>query len=523
MSIIHRSPLPTVEIPAISIGEYVFGEWGARGTRLALIDGSSGRSLTFAELAAAVARFAGGLAALGIGPGKTVAVMAPNLPEYAIVFHGVTATGACLTTLNPASTHSEVRHQLLDSGACMLVTVPTVLAVARAACQGTALRTTVVIGATGQVEMTAGNEELDFADLLRAPPLSPRDIDPDSIAVLPYSSGTTGLPKGVMLSHRNLVANLVQMEHHLGLGDDEVMVAVLPFFHIYGMQVILNDGLRRGSTLVTMPRFDLAQFLGLVQQYRATRLLLVPPIILALAKHPLVADFDLSSVRSILSGAAPLGAELSRAATQRLGIPVVQGYGMTEMSPVSHACRFDAPRDGLIGILIANAEARVVDPVSGEDLGVDADGELWIRGPMVMQGYHANPAASADTLDADGWLHTGDVGHVDADGYWYLVDRLKELIKVSAFQVAPARLEALLLDHPAVADAAVIGVADEVCGEIPKAFVVLRPGAHVAAEDLQQHIAAQVATYERIRLVEFVDAIPKSPSGKILRRLLRTR
>ncbi len=523
MSIIHRSPLSAVDIPALSIGEYVFCNRGERGARVALIDGASGRSLTFDELVDAIARLAGGLAALGIGPGSTVALMAPNLPEYAIVFHAVTATGACLTTLNPASTESEVRHQLKDAGACMLITLPAVWAVARAACGGTDVRRTVLIGAAGQVTAAADGELLDFAELLRSPPLPPRRLDPQAIAVLPYSSGTTGLPKGVMLSHRNLVANLAQMEHHLGLGDDEVMIAVLPFFHIYGMQVIMNDGLRRGTTLVTMPRFELAQFLGLVQRYRATRLLLVPPIILALAKHPLVADFDLSSVRSILSGAAPLGAELSRAAANRLGVPVVQGYGMTEMSPVSHACRFDAPRDGSIGILIANAEARVVDPVSGEDLGVDADGELWIRGPMVMQGYHANAAASASTLDGDGWLHTGDIGHVDADGYWYLVDRLKELIKVSAFQVAPARLEALLLAHPAVADAAVIGVADEVCGEIPKAFVVLRPGEQVTAERLQQHVADQVATYERIRLVEFVDVIPKSPSGKILRRLLRAR
>jgi acyl-CoA synthetase (AMP-forming)/AMP-acid ligase II len=523
VSIIHRSPLPQVAVPDLGIGDYVLGDLGARARRVAMIEGSSGRSLSYAELADAVRRVAGGLAALGIGPGSTVALMAPNLPEYAIVFHAVAATGACLTTLNPLSTESEVRHQLADSGACLLVTVPAVLAVTRAASAGTAVSATVLIGAADQEAVPAGTQSLAFGDLLRAAPLPPRRIDPDAIAVLPYSSGTTGLPKGVMLSHRNLVANIAQMERHLGLGDDEVMIAVLPFFHIYGMQVIMNDGLRRGATLITMPRFDLAQFLGLVQQHRVTRLLLVPPIILALAKHPLVDDFDLSSVRSILSGAAPLGAELSRATSRRLGIPVVQGYGMTEMSPVSHACRFDAPRDGSIGILVANAEARIVDPASGEDLGLNADGELWIRGPMVMQGYHANPEASAATLDADGWLHTGDIGHVDAGGYWYLVDRLKELIKVSAFQVAPARLEALLLDHPAVADAAVIGIADEACGEIPKAFVVLRPGMQVDAVTLQDHVAAQVASYERIRLLEFVDAIPKSPSGKILRRLLRGR
>jgi len=324
-----------------------------------------------------------------------------------------------------------------------------------------------------------------------------------------------------MLTHRNLVANLVQVERHLVMDDHEVMMAVLPFFHIYGMQIIMNDGLSRGATLVTMPRFDLVQYLSLIQEHRATRLFVVPPMVLALARQPIVDDYDLSSVRTLFSGAAPLGAELAEEAHRRIGARAMQGYGMTEMSPVSHACRFDDDRPGSIGILAASTEARVVDPATGEDLGVGEDGEIWVRGPQVMPGYLNNPEATASTIDPEGWLHTGDIGHVDAEGYWYVVDRLKELIKVKGFQVAPAELEALLLTHPAVADCAVVGIPDEEAGEIPKAFVALIPGAECSAAAIQEFVAGHVAHYKQVRVVEFVDAIPKSPSGKILRRMLR--
>jgi 4-coumarate--CoA ligase len=244
-------------------------------------------------------------------------------------------------------------------------------------------------------------------------------------------------------------------------------------------------------------------------------------MVLALAKHPIVDDYDLSSVKSLFSGAAPLGPELAEEAHRRIGASTAQGYGMTELSPVSHACRLGDHRPGSIGILVANAEARVVDPETGEDLGVGEDGEIWCRGPMVMRGYLNRPDATAETIDDDGWLHTGDIGHVDPDGYWYVVDRLKELIKVKGFQVPPAELEALLITHPAVADCAVVGIPDVESGEVPKAFVVLAAGAECPPTDLQEFVAGHVASYKQLRVVEFVDAIPKSPSGKILRRLLR--
>jgi 4-coumarate--CoA ligase len=326
-----------------------------------------------------------------------------------------------------------------------------------------------------------------------------------------------------MLTHANLVANLAQGEYFTTLDEDEVIVAVLPFFHIYGMQILMNGVLFNGATTVTMPRFDLAEFLKIVEDYKVTRLYLVPPVILALAKHPMVDQYDMSSVKQIFSGAAPLGGEIEAEAAERVGAEVVQGYGLTETSPVTHATQPGKGRSGSIGFVISNTEARVVDPETGSDLGVGDEGEIWIKGPQVMHGYLNNPEATRATIDDDGWLHTGDIGRVDEDGYWYITDRLKELIKYKGFQVAPAELEALLLTHPAVADSAVIPIPDTESGEVPKAFVVLKPDQEASAEEIMEFVSGHVATYKQIRAVEFIDEIPKSLSGKILRRVLRDR
>ena len=262
----------------------------------------------------------------------------------------------------------------------------------------------------------------------------------EHVVVLPYSSGTTGLPKGVMLTHRNLVANIAQMEHTFTPADDEVALAVLPFFHIYGMQVLMNLLLAFGVRVVTMPRFDMVQALELVQSQRITRFFAVPPMVLGLAKHPVVDDYDLSSIKQIFSGAAPLGADLAAAAAARVGCEVVQGYGMTELSPVSHCTPEGQFRPGTSGVTVSNTEIRIIDPSSGEDLGVGGRGELLVRGPQVMKGYLNNPEATAETLDADGWLHTGDVAVLDDEDHVSIVDRIKELIKYKAFQVPPAEL-----------------------------------------------------------------------------------
>jgi acyl-CoA synthetase (AMP-forming)/AMP-acid ligase II len=318
-----------------------------------------------------------------------------------------------------------------------------------------------------------------------------------------------------MLTHRNLLANLVQADAVEEV-DFKALVGVLPFFHIYGMVVILNFGLMRGATIVTLPRFELEPFLKVLQDWPITLAHIVPPIAVALAKHPLVDRYDLRHVHTLFSGAAPLGVALTDAIRQRLGMTVKQGYGMTETSPVTHYT--DIPRDGTAGRLVGSTECRIVDVASGLDASRGQPGEVWIRGPQVMKGYLNNPEATARTLDAEGWLRTGDIGVIDEDGYLTIVDRLKELIKVKGYQVAPAELEALLLEHPRVADAAVIPVPDDECGEVPKAIIVSR-GA-LTAEEVIAYVQPQVAHYKRIRHVAFVEAIPKSASGKILRRVL---
>jgi acyl-CoA synthetase (AMP-forming)/AMP-acid ligase II len=506
---------PAPEIPDLDITSFVLERAAAHADEAALIDGPTGRTITYGQLDALSAALAGALAARGIGKGDEVCIYMPNLPEYAVIFHGVCRAGGVNTTANPLYTSQELNHQLNDSGAKLLFTVPPFLKTAREAIAGTDVGEIVLVGADGSEEGAT-----DVMELLGAGASPPEvEIDPAAdLAVLPYSSGTTGLPKGVMLTHRNLVANILQCDGLLPIGSDDVLIGVLPFFHIYGMTVIMNMGLHSGATVVTMPRFDLEQFLGLIEQHRVSTAYVVPPIALALAKHPLVGEHDLSSLRVIMSGAAPLGPELTDQVAARLSVPVTQGYGMTELSPVTHLCPLDRIKPGSIGLPVPGTETRIVDPETGED----ADrGELWIRGPQVMAGYLNNDEATAETITEDGWLRTGDVAEADDEGFLTIVDRLKELIKYKGFQVPPAELEAVLIAHPAVSDCAVIGVPDEEAGELPKGFVVIADGAEASDEELLDHVAEQVSPQKRLRLIERVEAIPKSASGKILRRELR--
>ncbi len=514
---IQTSTEQSVEIPETDISSFVLGEAAARGDRDALVDGPSGRTLSYAALAEQVGELAAGLAARGMGKGDVVAIYMPNQPEYALVFHGVCTAGAVNTTVNPLYTARELAFQLRDSGARMLVTVPPFLDIARKAAEE--------VGGVELVVVGDADGASPLSELIESGAEPPEvEIDPGrDLAVLPYSSGTTGMPKGVMLTHRNLIANVNQTNAFLRVGPEDVLIGVLPFFHIYGMTVIMNLALHAGARIVTMPRFELEQFLDLIEAHSVTHIFIVPPIALALAKHPAVEGRDLSTLRVTMSGAAPLGAELAGQVSERIGGVVMQGYGLTETSPVTHGNPIDPQRvkPGTIGPPVPETECRLVDPESGEDLGVGERGELWIRGPQVMSGYLNNPEATAATVDEDGWLHTGDVAVVDEDGYFQIVDRLKELIKYKGFQVPPAELEALLISHPAIADAAVIGVPDEEAGELPKAFVVA--GDEVGDEELLEFVAERVAPQKRVRLIERVEEIPKSPSGKILRRVLAER
>src|SRR4051794_23599070 len=477
LSVALASRFPDVEIPDVSVPEFVLAAGRDRPDAPALIDGLKGDVITHGELNAYVDRVAANLHARGLGKGDVVAVFCPNTPWYPVVFHGIAAAGCVMSPINSLYTPDEIAFQLKDSGAKMLITISLFLDRAKEAAEKSPVNEIIVLdGAEGHANL--------FDLLGEDAPSVQVDIDPaNDLVTLPYSSGTTGLPKGVMLTHRNLVANVTQCRPLINLGEDERIIAVLPFFHIYGLTVLMNQGLAWGGAVVTLPRFDLEDFLRTIQEHKITRAFVAPPILLALAKHPVVDQYDLSSLTSILSGAAPLDADLAQAAQDRLrkgaadGVTVAQGYGMTELSPVSHttpdpenlpAGLTEVPK-GSVGLAIPNTECRLVSPETGTDAAPGESGELWVRGPQVMKGYLNNAQATADTLDDEGWLHTGDVAVVDENGIYTVVDRVKELIKYKGYQVAPAELEAVLIGNPEIADAAVIGVKDEATGEeLPK-------------------------------------------------------
>lgn len=520
-----RSGSPDVVIPDVPFFEYVLRHAARLGDKPAMVDGPSGRTLTYAQLAGGAKRVAAGLAARGFGKGDVFGIYSPNLPEYALAFLGVTMAGGINTTANPLYTAEELAKQLQDCKAKFLVTVPPFLDKALAAAKAAGVKEVFVFGeAPGATP---------FAELMKAGDTPPAvKIDPNKdLAVLPYSSGTTGLPKGVILTHHNLVANLCQcegMQNWQCLDENDQVIAVLPYFHIYGMVVIQALGLARGATIISMPKFDMIEFLEIVQKYKITVLPLVPPIVLGLVKHPAVANYDLKSVRLIFCGAAPLGEEIARAAAEKLKCPVVQGYGMTEASPVTHLgpTHNEPWKPGSAGRVVPNTEVKVVAIAGDQEVAQGKDGELWIRGPQIMQGYLGKPEETAACLDREGWYHTGDVGYVDEEGFFFIVDRTKELIKYKGLQVAPAELEALLLTHPAVLDVAVVRKKDEEAGEIPKAFVVLKPDEAAKATtgaSIMEWVSGKVAPHKKVRDLEFIDAIPKSASGKILRRLLLDR
>ncbi|MFI6492189.1 4-coumarate--CoA ligase family protein [Streptomyces sp. NPDC050564] len=512
--------VPAVEEP---IHDAVLGRAAERGAAPALVDGVDGTTLTYEQLDRFHRLLAASFADAGVRKGDVLALHSPNTIAFPTAFYAATRAGASVTTVHPLATPEEFAKQLRDSAAAWIVTVSPLLDTARAAAE--------LAGGIREIfvcDQAPGHRSL--IDLLATTAPEPRiDIDPVAdVAALPYSSGTTGIPKGVMLTHRSIATNLAQLVPSMPLGPGDRILAVLPFFHIYGLTALMNAPLRQGATVVVLPRFELDTFLAAIEKHRINVLFVAPPIVLALAKHPAVAQYDLSSLEHVISSAAPLDAKLAQACSQRLGLPPIgQGYGMTELSPCTHLVPLNTPDapPGTVGRLIAGTEMRIVsldDP--DKELGVGEAGEIAIRGPQVMKGYLGRPDATAAMIDPDGWLHTGDVGHVDAEGWLFVVDRVKELIKYKGFQVAPAELEALLLTHPGIADAAVIGTYNEDHNEVPHAYVVRQPSATDLAEgEIMMYVAERVAPYKRVRLVTFVEGVPRAASGKILRRELRGR
>ena len=512
------SPYPPVEAGVTTLHRMVLEAAGRFGDRPALVDGPSGTVVSYRLLAERILGVAAGLAARGLAPGDTLALWAPNLPQRAGVALGAMAAGGTVTAVSPAATERELATQLADAGASVLVTVPSLVPVARAAAAATGVRELVVLG---QAEGAT-----PILDLLGAggPDSDPGSaLDPAAtVALLPYSSGTTGLPKGVELTHANLVTSVRQVGAGLRVGEGDTLLAVPPLSHIMGFLVTLALPLSVGATVVTVPRFDTAQFLELLARHQVTVLVGAPPMLAVLIGHPLAAGADLGSLELVVGGGAPLTAAAQQALAARLpGATVGQAYGLTETSVgVSLPDREAGSVPGTVGRVMPSTELRVADPETGRDLGASQPGELLVRGPQVMRGYRNQPEATAAMLGPGGWLRTGDLGLVDGDGNVVIVDRLKELIKVSGWPVAPAELEALLATHPAVADAAVLRRPDPARGEVPVAVVVPRPGAEPAPEELLAWVAERVEPHKRLHAVRLAGAIPRTPSGKLLRRSL---
>ena len=492
-----RSPWPAPEVPETDLTSFVLRHCERLAAQPALIDGPSGRVLSYRGLASGVERAAAGLAARGFGRGDVLALHLPNLPEFPIALHAGLRAGGVVTAASPLFTVPELADQLRRARARIVVTVGPLAETARTAAAEAGVEQVLELG-----ELLAGGD---------GPPPAERP-EPDAVALLLPSSGTTGLPKLVELTHRALVANLVQTAIPYPMPEGGRLLGLAPFFHAMGLACVLHHGLASGAAIVTLARFDMEVMLRAMAEHRVTHALVSPPLLTALARHPLVDAFDVSALRTLGSGGAPADAALERTASERLGCIVGQGYGMTEAGPLIAVAPMAEPeriRPGSVGLLVPGTEAQLVED------------ELWLRGPQLMSGYRDDAAATSATLDHDGWLHTGDLGHIDDDGQVVLTGRLKDLIKVRGFQVAPAELEAVLTSHPAVADAAVAGVPDERDGERPKAWVVT--SGPLDAEALRAYVDERVAPYKRLAEIEAVDELPRSMTGKLLRRVLLER
>ena len=500
--------------------------------KIALFDTSCSRRFTYAEYGELVESVAAGLIAHGIVPGEIVAMFLPNSWEFCVAFHAIELIGAIPTLLNPTYREREVRYQLENSDAVALITDGANL-------QGINLDGLSKLRRVYTTRQPAPGTEA-FATLLKSHDATfpgPEQPSKQALAALPYSSGTTGLPKGVMLSHYNLVANIYQLlgPNATELNSSDTILSCLPLYHIYGLNVILNPSLILGATLVLVPRFNVQQITTLIEEESVTMMPLVPPAINALCQVAEAGQFPRDhKVRWVKSGAAPLPPELSRRFTALTNILVCQGYGMTEASPVTHVGFLDSSlyRPDSIGHPIAQTDCRVlaqseIDPGDKPDHITEAPsglpGELVMRGPQFMLGYWKEPQATAAVL-RDGWYWSGDIVTRDAEGFYRVVDRRKEMIKYKGFSVAPAEVEAVLLEHPAVKECGVVGRANAEAGEVPVAFVALRDGfvqSRKLEEELCSFVADRLTHYKQPREVHIIDMIPKTPSGKILRRELR--
>ena len=478
---------------------------------------SRGRRTTYGELRQQVADLRAGLVSAGLAPGDRVALLSANNWFFAVSYLAVLGAGAVAVPLNPASPSAEIRNELTAVGAKVAIVGPS----GRDAMAGIGKGATPVelVVVPDGVELTAATP---VEKLLGAPPAPLVERDPEDLAVLIFTAGTSGSPRAAMLGHGNLLANLEQMQRHPGraLQPSDVSLGVLPLFHIFGLNVLLGLSLYAGASVVLVERFDPASALDSIRDHGITLIAGAPPMYQAWAGVTGADPAAMATVRLVVSGAAPLYPEVAEAFESRFGQPIFQGYGLTEASPtVTSSVAGGVAKPSSIGLPLPGIEVRLVD-VDGEDALTGDAGELWVKGPNVFQGYWEDPAATERVLTPDGWLRTGDVGVVDDDGYLYLVDRVKDLIIVSGFNVYPAEVEEALLEHPGVAAVAVVGVSHPHSGETVKAFVVQAPGHHLEEDQVIEFCAGRLARYKCPTKVTFVAELPTGMGGKLLRREL---
>ncbi|MBI2217207.1 MAG: AMP-binding protein [Candidatus Rokubacteria bacterium] len=528
---------PSIELPVRPLAMILKDNARRLPSKPALI--FYGRQVTFAELDDASDRFAGWLASRGVRPGDRVAVFLENCPQFAIAYFGALKAGAINVCLNPMHKAIELEHEFQDSGAKVLVTSDQAYPIVASIRDRTPLDAVVVTAYRDYLpaeptltvppsflEPSRPSPDTDgFLSIVReAPPLgTPRPRRLDDTALIQYTSGTTGVPKGAELTHGNVVANCELQRVFIGVGEDDVPLGVLPWFHITGMECQMNMMAYAGATLVVLGRFDLETVLRAIQQYRCTLTTLIATINVAIVHWPRTKEFDLSSLRACFSGGAPVPAEIARRWEQVTGYTLIEGYGLSETTAPTHVNPPHRPKYGTVGVPLPFVEAKIVSLEDGRtELGVGQSGEIAVRGPMVMKGYWQRPDATAEAI-RDGWFLTGDVGRVDEEGYFTIEERKKDMIKASGYSVFPAEVEAIMYRHPAIAEVGVVGVPDPYRGEDVLAFVVAKPDAKgkVTEQEIVDWCRDQMSVYKAPRQVRFVDALPKTASGKVLKRALR--